>query len=244
MTGKTHRAGGMLCAVVGFTLLKQNGLLLPDVNEGLQLLVMYPFCMWGSIASDLDHHWESCPSKDIPSWCVNKVLHLTAPIQKQLESSGAKDTGICKFASLFNAKHRSWQTHSDLTLYAMIYILYQILYGSIFNSGTDIAIASLVITGLCIGMIAHLVLDMLTPEGVWVFFLVFLNRGLKLKKIPEKIHFVPKSKFFATGGKWELLIQRLVKVATVIAILYLVLFVYYSGWIAYLPFEISFAGGA
>ena len=86
MTGKTHKMGGMLMSVVGFTVLKNNGLLLANVNEGLQWLMIYPFCMWGSIASDLDHHWDSCPSKDIPSWFVHKALHITEPAYKKLDS--------------------------------------------------------------------------------------------------------------------------------------------------------------
>ena len=57
MTGNTHRAGGMLCSVVGFALLKEQGLLLPEINPCIQWLVMYPFCYWGSTASDLDHNW-------------------------------------------------------------------------------------------------------------------------------------------------------------------------------------------
>ena len=43
MTGKTHRAGGILCSIIGFAILKEKGLLLPDVNEGLQWLIIYPF---------------------------------------------------------------------------------------------------------------------------------------------------------------------------------------------------------
>ena len=43
MTGKTHKAGGMLCTIVGFTILKENGLLINNVNEGVQWLMMYPF---------------------------------------------------------------------------------------------------------------------------------------------------------------------------------------------------------
>ena len=127
MTGKTHRAGGFLCSVVGFALLRENNLLLPNVNEGLQWLMMYPFCMWGSVASDLDHHWQSCPMKDPPSYVVNKLLHLTAPVQKSLEKAGDKKSGVYKVAKTFNASHRSWQTHSDLTLFVMIGLLIAVL---------------------------------------------------------------------------------------------------------------------
>ena len=33
MTGKTHKAGGMLVSIVGFAILREKGLLLPDVNQ-------------------------------------------------------------------------------------------------------------------------------------------------------------------------------------------------------------------
>ena len=115
MTGKTHKMGGMLVSVVGFTLLKNNGLLQPDVNQGIQWLMMYPFCMWGSIASDLDHHWESCPSKDIPSWFVHKALHITEPVYRRLDNSLSgkqkKSSIAYKIAKFFTARHRSWHTH-------------------------------------------------------------------------------------------------------------------------------------
>ena len=67
MTGKTHRVGGMLCCLGGYTLLEANGMLLGDVNPLLQLTIMYPFAIYGSTVSDLDHHWQSAPSKDIVS---------------------------------------------------------------------------------------------------------------------------------------------------------------------------------
>ena len=118
MTGKTHKVGGMLCAVSGFILLRNSNMLLPNVNEFIQLAVMYPFAMWGSTAPDLDHHWESCPDKTLPNYVVNKALHITKPLMKLTESN--KSSGVYKFAKMMNASHRSWQTHSDLTLLLVI----------------------------------------------------------------------------------------------------------------------------
>ena len=136
MTGETHRAGGMLCSIVGFSILQKNGLLLPDVNIGVQWLLMYPFCMWGSVASDLDHNWESCPSKGYPDWIINHTLHITKPIQKSLEMTGQVKNGIYKFAKFFNASHRSWQTHSDVTLYFMLSLMWIVNSSNIFNLDT------------------------------------------------------------------------------------------------------------
>lgn len=242
MTGKTHREGGMLCAMVGFALLEHNNLLLPDVNELLQLAVMYPFCMWGSVASDLDHHWESCPSKDIPSWTINKALHITAPMQKSLEAVGDTKSGLYKFAKFFNAKHRSWQTHSDLTLYVLIGLLYLIFTGRFVLGTYDVAIASLILTGITMGVIAHFILDMLTPEGIYIVGLVALKKLFRLKRLPEKIHFVPKCKLFATGGKWEIFIQKLLRILTVLATLYIIFGVVWTDWVQYIPYEISLGG--
>lgn len=249
MTGSTHRAGGMLVSIVGFAILREKGLLLPDVNEGLQWLVMYPFTMWGSVASDLDHHWESCPQKDYPSRLVNMALHITKPVKslldKTLTEGQKKHNIVYKVADTFNASHRSWQTHSDLTLFVMLYLLYVIFTGGIQGFGAvDTAISSLVLTGICLGIIAHFILDSITPEGIWMIGLVILNKILQMFNprinIPQKLHLVPHSKFFATGGKWEQLIQKVLKFATVVALIWF-LYVLLSPYLSeLLPFEIYF----
>ena len=240
MTGKTHKQGGMLCAIIGYILLYKYNLLL-DANMYLQFLVMYPFCLWGSVASDLDHHWQACPQKDVISFIINKLLHITAPIQKACEEKGDRKSFKYRFAKTFNARHRSWQTHSDLTLGVMIYLLYLILNRKIFVSELDVALASLMLVGVCIGVIAHFALDMITPEGIYITILVVLNRLLNLK-IPEKLHLVPKIEYFATGGKWEQFIQKLLKVVTALATVYLIFGIFWTGWMAYVPFEISIGG--
>ena len=237
LTGKTHRAGGMLCSVVGFAILRENGLLHPEIHEGLQWAVMYPFCMWGSIVSDLDHHWDSCPSKDYPSYILNKVLHLTAPLEKVTERFGKKNI-FYRFFRFLNAHHRSWQTHSDLTLLSMIFLIYCVVSQRFFSlSGFDGAILSLILTGLSLGIIAHFILDMLTPEGVWNSVVVILNRVFLKGKIPkrfEKWHFVPRWKCFATGSKWECFVQKVLKIATVIAIIWFLLTLFIPNWMSYL----------
>lgn len=245
MTGKTHKAGGMLVSIVGFAILREKGLLLPDVNQGLQWLVIYPFTMWGSIASDLDHHWESCPQKDYPSRLVNMALHITKPVKKSLDKTltekQKKHNVVYKVADTFDASHRSWQTHSDFTLFIMLFILYAVYNGLFTNfSAVDTALASLVMTGICLGIIAHFILDLITPEGIWMTCLVILNKVLKLFNprinIREKLSLVPNTKFFATGGKWEELVQKVLKVATWLALiwfLYVLIQPFLSGIIPY-----------
>lgn len=221
MTGKTHRAGGFLCSVVGFALLRENNLLLPNVNEGLQWLMMYPFCMWGSVASDLDHHWQSCPMKDPPSYVVNKLLHLTAPVQKSLEKAGDKKSGVYKVAKTFNASHRSWQTHSDLTLFVMIGLLIAVLNNNFGLGQIDAMFVRVVALGIVLGVIAHFILDMLTTDGVDSLALQVIGKLLHIKKFPKKLRFVPKWHCFATSGSWELWVNKVLKVLNIIAMAYL-----------------------
>ena len=243
MTGDTHKAGGMLCSIVGFSILQHNGLLIPDVNEGVQWLLMYPFCMWGSVASDLDHHWESCPSKSYPDWIINHMLHITKPMQKSLERTGIdKDDLVYKFSKFFNASHRSWQTHSDITIYFMGFLMWLVNVSNFLTlNAVDKSILSIVITGISLGIIAHFILDMLTPEGVWISWLVILNRIGRLinprLNLPEKIHFVPHAKFFATGGDWEMFIRRVLKVLTVISILWFLISNFSPELMSLIPFE-------
>ena len=100
MLGKTHRAGGTFAMLMTFTILKQKGMLLPEVNDFVQLAIMYTICSWGSIFSDLDHGADSIPDKDPVSIVINKFLRLTG------------------------AKHRSWQTHSLLVTGGFLLLLF------------------------------------------------------------------------------------------------------------------------
>ena len=249
MTKKTHKAGGMLVSIIGFAILKENGLLLPDVNEGLQWLTMYPFVMWGSTASDLDHHWDSCPTKDYPSRLVNSALHITRPVKKYMDktlSESQKGSNIVyKLANLMNASHRSWQTHSDFTLFAMLALLMKIVSGYFVQFGAvDNVIATLILTGLSLGIIAHLILDSITPEGIWVIGLVILEKILRIFSprinIQKKIHLVPKKEFFATGGVWEKGVQKVLNIATWIALVWFFGTLLYPILGEYIPFQIEF----
>lgn len=202
MTGKTHRVGGVLCAVAGYSILQNKGMLLGDVNQILQLVVIYPFAVYGSTFSDLDHHWESAPSKDIVSWCINKILHLTTPLRK----AGVK----APFVGLLDARHRSWQTHSDLFLMLVMWLAwYALSFGD--------SVAKLVSVGFLLGVISHMILDMLTPEGISSIMGFGLNKlGIK---VPTRLRFVPSTKFFATGGKWEDLIRVIMWLLTALILI-------------------------
>lgn len=214
MTGKTHRVGGMLCVLGGFTYLESKGLLLRNVNPLLQLTVMYPFALYGSIVSDLDHNANSIPSKDIVSVAINRVLHLTSGLN---ESTGGRN----KVFGLLDAKHRSWQTHSDLFLVALMYALYQMVMETKLAT-VESVIWSLVGMGFILGVISHLVLDMITPEGIWSFILVGISKVTGKKLIPKKLRLVPDSKFFSTGGPWESLVRNILWICCVVLFIRLI----------------------
>jgi hypothetical protein len=134
-----------------------------------------------------------------------------------------------------NADHRSWQTHSDLTLGLCLYALYRLLV--IPEPSINVTILSLVVTGLLTGIVAHLGLDLLTPGGIKLFLLDAIN-SLFGTHLPAKLHLVPNSSFFATGGKWENIICIVLKIMTGVMFLY-VLYLMLS---IYLPFKLSFGG--
>lgn len=213
MTGKTHRVGGMLCCLGGYVLLESNGMLLGNVNPLLQLAVMYPFAIYGSVVSDLDHNWHSAPSKDVVSYGVNKVLHLTTSIRERM----SENSKMSKLLGIFDARHRSWQTHSDLFLIAMLYVAYSLLSGGV--STADQVIIRLVFTGLVLGVVSHLFLDMLTPEGIWCLITTVIGRVGRIKSIPEKISLVPNTRFFRTGGTWENIIRIIMWVLCILLFL-------------------------
>lgn len=218
MQGKTHRVGGVLSALAGYAILEGNGMLISNVEPVLQLAVMYPFAIYGSIVSDLDHNWNSAPAKDPFSWCINKVLHLTTGLRQK---SGKK---LNSALSVFDAKHRSWQTHSDLFLF--VFIALSFFIGSSSIVGASSIIFKLIMLGFTLGLISHLILDSLTPEGIWFIVPSIIRR----KKVSFRL--VPKSKFFATGGSWERLIRSIMWVI----IIFLSIYVIYT----MSPYRISF----
>lgn len=218
MQGKTHRVGGVLSALAGYVILEGNDMLIPNVEPVLQLAVMYPFAIYGSIISDLDHNWNSVPAKDPFSLCINKVLHLTTGLRQK---NGKKLNPVL---SVFDAKHRSWQTHSDLFLFVFIALSFFIGSSSIVDASS--IIFKLIMLGFTLGLISHLILDSLTPEGIWFIVPSIIRR----KKVSFRL--VPKSKFFATGGSWE----RLIRSAMWLIIIFLSIYVIYT----MSPYRISF----
>ncbi len=205
MQGNTHRVGGMLCALAGYTILEDKGMLIRDVNPILQLTIMYSFAIYGSVFPDLDHHEESIPTHDIVSVVINKILHATSDMRRASKSK------LSPFLSIFDARHRSWQTHSDLFLALCLFLSFNYIDSQVTTANG--VIAKLIFTGFILGVVSHMVLDMLTPEGVWCIGLKCISEATGRDNLPKKIHLVPKSRFFATGGAWEKLIRYIMWVA-------------------------------
>ena len=159
MLGKTHRAGGTAFSLVGFEIMRQQGMLVPDVNPLLQLAVLYPVAQWASTLPDLDHHWDSVGAKTPVNWVVHKLLHLSQP------------------------KHRSWQTHSLLVSGGFIFLLYMMvgLGNEVWEgaTGIDWAIARILLMGFILGYASHLFLDAINPSGIHLY------PGFKIRFVPR-----------------------------------------------------------
>jgi len=152
---------------------------------------------------------------------------------------------------LFGAKHRSWQTHSDLTLIAVLILLWSVIHERIgigVLTQVDSAVITLCLTGFALGIVAHFILDMLTPSGVWCMVGITLNwlmsiiRNKTIRILPEKIHIVPPFRIFSTGGNWETLVRFLVRMATTLQVAYIFIYIVYPQFKQFIPFEITIGG--
>lgn len=242
MQGPTHRDGGTAAALGGYLLL-QTGVIGVGSIEGLSadisaispllgLVVMYPFAVWGSTAPDLDHEpgsvWDdlkpgkktsghTIPSKDIVSRNISYILHLGKRFRTK---HGHSIPGM----GALDCKHRSWQTHSEVPLLLCLLAFYLFSNYQLGLSSYDIALANLVVYGLGFGFVAHLFLDLLTPEGLPFATGILINRIVRAKVLPEKIKVVPHVKpkvkgepgFFSTGGKWEVFIFWILRVLNLV----------------------------
>ncbi len=115
--------------------------------------------------------------------------------------------GINKCLRFFKAKHRSWQTHSLLVTGAFCVLLLTMAFLGNHLLGltgeVEWAFIRLSTVGFVCGVGSHLILDSLTTGGIhlWPDF---------------KIRLVPKTHFFATGGKWETAIFHILIAVSII----------------------------
>lgn len=159
MLGKTHYAGGSCAALAAFTVMQNNGWLMQEASPITQLLMLYPVCMFFSVASDLDQGDNAIPLKSPEAVVMHKVLRLTG------------------------AKHRSWQTHS---LY-FTGVLCVLLFAFVFVTNAFVGVQGsvdwvyfrLATIGAISGLASHLILDALSTDGIWVL------PGIKLRFVPH-----------------------------------------------------------
>lgn len=222
MEGKTHYVGGSIGAIVGFIALKENGMLLDNIHPLLQFSVLYPFGIYGGMLPDADHHAESSPLKDPVGRVFNRSLHIFNKPYKRLDESmdeGRKRKSILyKMLKILKCSHRSWQTHSELTIALLVFILFQLFQTDIANPNTTILI--LMVAGLTIGILSHLILDMLTSDGINFAIGYFIT--ILFPKVPmfKTIRLVPAWHTFSTGSPYELNIRASLNVLQFFALAY------------------------
>ena len=163
MLGKTHHAGGTVAALLAFEVMRSKGWLIPDCNEFVQLLMMYPFASFGSIFPDLDQNDDAQPSKDPIAIAIHKILKITG------------------------AKHRSWQTHSLLVtgsfclfLFALVFLGNELIG---ISGAIDWAFLRLATIGFICGVASHLILDAFSTAGIHIW------PGFKLRFVPKSTAF-------------------------------------------------------
>lgn len=214
MEGKTHYIGGSIGVIAGFILLKENGALLDNVSPIIQFSIMYPFGIYGGMLPDADHHPESSPLKDPIGRVFNRVLHIFNSPYKRLDELYSEDhkrkSLVYKLLKVLKCTHRSWQTHSELTLAFMLYVLYSL--SKVNASSIDATFTLLMVTGLTIGIISHLILDMLTSEGINFAIGFILKVFFPRLPIFQTIRLVPNWHTFTTGSPYELTIRSVLNV--------------------------------
>ena len=202
MLGKTHRRAGAVISLGGYLLFKQFGLLDPNLRDITELITLYAASYYGSIFADIDQPWQSCPCHDPLSRIINKGLHLTSKrlrkMREEKSDRGLKEGRVYKILSVFDARHRSWQTHSELPLLIILYGLIKLPRGFEWT----------MLMGFFVGYLSHMFMDMLSVDGYNFLTAKILNKLLRHKVLPEKIRLVPKSKFFITDGVFEKLVTR------------------------------------
>jgi hypothetical protein len=185
MLGKTHKRISLLFAYAGClaaSIWKPDFLsnYLPVAEEGWSLVnylnflmmmaVCAEFCKEGTLFPDLDHAWVNLKEKTAITKVINVLIHLTG------------------------GKHRSRQTHSlDICLICTAGYIFLVI--RFLQDAFTYPLWLFAGVGFFSGWITHLFADMLTGEGIYIFFWQ-----------KKKVAFVPK-KFlwikFNTGGAWE-----------------------------------------
>ena len=200
MMGKTHRAGGALAMLLSYQFMQNHDMLAETINPVVQLLIMYPCCMWGSVAPDLDQSDDAIPEKAPLSILIHKIIYLG------------------------KVRHRSWQTHSIAFTGGLVGLLFLILlyinnYGLLNLNAVSLTILKLMLMGLSVGIASHLLLDAFTYEGI---HLIPPTKGKNGKKKVHWIRFVPHTDAFKTNTKYETVVRYLLYILFFADLIYII----------------------
>ena len=155
MTGKTHVLGGMALGLGGFLCMRSAGMLIPDINEQLQVCIILPYAIWSSTVPDLDQDRESVGQKNPLNLFIQKIFKLTG------------------------AKHRSVKSHVvPMLISFVLYLLsaFNFIWSNL--NGTEISILNLITLGLFLGFLSHFILDIMTKEGITI-------NGIAIRVVPD-----------------------------------------------------------
>lgn len=144
MIGKTHTLGGSAFALGSYIVLRETGILNPDLDSVAQLACIMPYAMWSAKAPDFD--------QDI------KDRAMASPI----------DLVMQKFFNLIGAGHRSLKSHVYPALIATVLSAISVTGVNIFGtaSNNSAIIYCMVILGMAMGLLSHLLLDLCTKDGI------------------------------------------------------------------------------
>lgn len=147
MLYKTHKVAGVLACLIAYDIMRKNGQLAPDINDIVQLAIIYPACSWASTAPDLDHALCNVKEQTPINIAINKLLHI----------------GKCT--------HRSIQTHSVLFtggFCALLFIILSCLGNVGVVDNNSLNLLRLMLLGVCLGIASHLIMDSMTTAGIWL----------------------------------------------------------------------------
>lgn len=187
MTNPTHREFAITWAAIAAIGVYVAGI--SELHFYLALIIMIQTGKAGALFPDLDHYWKNVKNKNVLTWVINKVIHLTG------------------------GKHRSWQTHS-IDIAIVLTIVAMVLPGQLYAKGLISVFNMEVLKVMCIGFMvgwdSHVFSDMLTPGGVRLFCF----KDYKISIVPRRFLGIS----FVTGSGWEELVYRVSKINNVVLI--------------------------
>lgn len=163
MLYKTHKAAGVLACLLSYDIMKNGGLLAPDIAPIVQLAIIYPACSWASTAPDLDHALCNVKEQTPINILINKLLHIK------------------------KCTHRSVQTHSVLYTggfcLLLIFLVQMLSLKPELINSSSVALVRLMVLGIAIGVASHLIMDSLSTAGIW------LVPKVKFRLVPDSTAF-------------------------------------------------------